>query len=190
MNIVMDELAEEILKALNLQQQANGSGSGKTSSPIGAFFKVIEPSLMDLEKAHVQGGPSEKGTFQESLKSFVGDSLSSVTCPIKSDVLMTEKTCEVFVDLPGVSKADIDMSVTQASDSKHILGISVVRRPLIDVAEYLTREIKTGRLEKRITLPSNIDVSSIQAKYENGVLHVKINRLDPLAKKTHKILIG
>ena len=97
------------------------------------------------------------------------------------DVLQKEKSSVVVVDLPGVSKESIDIQVEKGV--LHIKG----ERPAPEFeegSEYYLRERGYGNFERRFRLGESLDPEAVQAKFENGVLAVEINRKEEsLARK-------
>jgi len=77
------------------------------------------------------------------------------------------------VDLPGVNKEDIEISVNEG-----ILTISGERKlQRKEEKENYTRiESFFGRFERSFKLPADADADNIEAKYENGVLKLFIPR--------------
>lgn len=65
------------------------------------------------------------------------------------------------VDLPGVKKSDISIGVNQG-----LLTIAAVRKRGEDETKY----------ERKFKISDEIDVSSIQAKHEDGVLTLDIKK--------------
>ena len=65
--------------------------------------------------------------------------------------------------LPGVNKDDIDLRITE-----NCLTVS------IDAADFEWYE--------ELKLPTGVDPKSARASYKNGVLEVKVNKLEKLIK--------
>ena len=75
------------------------------------------------------------------------------------------------VDLPGVKKEDIDISVNDG-----VLTISGERKleKKEEKDNYTRIESFFGRFERAFKLPNDADLENIDAKYENGVLKIFI----------------
>jgi len=82
-----------------------------------------------------------------------------------------EKGYYLEVDLPGVKKEDIEISVNEG-----VLTISGERKleKKEEKDNYTRIESFFGRFERAFKLPSDADLDNIDAKYENGVLHIFI----------------
>ncbi|ACM93215.1 heat shock protein Hsp20 [Nautilia profundicola AmH] len=92
-----------------------------------------------------------------------------------------EKGYYLEIDLPGVKKEDIEISVNDG-----ILTISGERKlQRKEEKENYTRiESFFGRFERSFKLPADADADNIEAKYENGVLVLYIpRRKKPEGKK-------
>ncbi len=82
-----------------------------------------------------------------------------------------EKGYYLEVDLPGVKKEDIDISVNDG-----VLTISGERKleKKEEKDNYTRIESFFGRFERAFKLPNDADLENIDAKYENGVLNIFI----------------
>jgi HSP20 family protein len=79
----------------------------------------------------------------------------------------------VFMDLPGVEKADLE--VTTAGDDLTVAGDR--RRPeLPEESEVLGSGRDYGRFEREIRMPGDVDHTRIRAKLESGVLKLVLPR--------------
>ena len=79
----------------------------------------------------------------------------------------------VFMDLPGVEKADLE--VTTAGDDLTVAGDR--RRPeLPEEIEVLGSGRDYGRFEREIRMPGDVDHTRIRAKLESGVLKLVLPR--------------
>lgn len=91
-----------------------------------------------------------------------------------------EKSYYLEVDLPGVKKEDIDVSVNDG-----VLVISGERKiEKKEESEKYTRiESFFGKFERAFKLPPDADAENIKAKYENGVLRIELPRAQKLQGK-------
>jgi len=100
----------------------------------------------------------------------------------KLDIKNTEKEFEVSLDLPGLEKKDIAVSVEDG-----VLTIKGERghekREEKDGYTYVERRM--GRFERGVRLPENVNEADIKADYKDGVLKlhaVKRQVAKPAAK--------
>jgi len=92
----------------------------------------------------------------------------------------------VEVDLPGVKKEDIEISV-----EKNIVTLSGERNTSKELKkdDYYKVESQYGKFERSFSLPENTDVENIRAETTDGVLEVIIPKLEIEDKKPKKIEI-
>lgn len=95
------------------------------------------------------------------------------------DIAENEHEWLVFAELPGVKKEDISISINDS-----ILKLSATKERITHEKESKQRvkEIRYGKFERNIKLASDLDVSEIDAKLENGILNIRI----PKNKKKSK----
>ncbi len=96
----------------------------------------------------------------------------------------TDEHFEVTVELPGMSKEDIDVSLDNGR-----LAISGERK-FEDKEEgktYHRVETRYGSFNRSFQLPDNVDEESINATYENGLLNITIDKSRDKVKKQIEI---
>ena len=86
----------------------------------------------------------------------------------------TEDAYHIEVELPGVKKKDVDISV-----DGNILTISGERnvRDEVKDEDYHKVESRYGLFSRSFTLPEKVDISNIEAEFVNGVLEIAIPKL-------------
>ncbi len=86
-----------------------------------------------------------------------------------------EKAYYIEVDLPGVKKEDIHVEVKD-----NMLTISGERKFKKEEKEegYTRVESFFGKFERKFTLPTDADAEKIEAKVEDGVLHITIPKIE------------
>ncbi len=94
---------------------------------------------------------------------------------LHSDVYETGTGFELFVDLPGVQREDIELEVTPLT-----VKLWGVRKMLCKGATALAIEIQTGRFQREIHLPYRVNTASVSAELKSGLLHIKLVRLKPV----------
>ena len=87
------------------------------------------------------------------------------------DVRRENNDIVVEVELPGLTKDDVKIEVTNDG-----LVISGEKRQKSETKEdnYYRSERSFGRFVRRVALPSGTDADSAEAKFEDGVLRVRI----------------
>jgi HSP20 family protein len=81
----------------------------------------------------------------------------------------------VRAELPGLKKNDIDLSV-----SDHTLTISGERKEDKESKEkdYVYREYRYGSFYRSIPLPTGLDLDTIAATYEDGILEITVPKVE------------
>ncbi len=86
----------------------------------------------------------------------------------------TEDAYHIEVELPGVKKKDVDISV-----DGNVLTISGERnvRDEVKDEDYHKVESRYGVFSRSFTLPEKVDIENIEAEFVNGVLEIAIPKL-------------
>jgi HSP20 family molecular chaperone IbpA len=95
------------------------------------------------------------------------------------DIVETDKDIQVFADMPGVDKNSIDITLEQ--DVLTIMGNAEAFSPQgydLTYAEY-----EFGDYQRSFTLTENVDQEKIEAKYNDGVLELKLPKAEPVKPK-------
>lgn len=85
------------------------------------------------------------------------------------DIYQTKKEYIIVVELPGMSKDEITISVSD--DILYVKGVRRVREKDNKVS-YYHMEISYGPFERRIRIPRNIDYESMNVTLDNGLLKI------------------
>jgi HSP20 family protein len=95
------------------------------------------------------------------------------------DVTEDDKSYVVAADLPGVAKDDIQVTI----DGNQVTIAAEVKRNVErkDGERALHVERYAGQLFRTFTLPTEIDESASEAKFENGVLELRLAKKVPQA---------
>ncbi|MCB0310719.1 MAG: Hsp20/alpha crystallin family protein, partial [Bdellovibrionales bacterium] len=97
-----------------------------------------------------------------------------------------EQKFEVSVELPGMKEEDFEVTLGEKS-----LSISGEKRQKHEKKEgdrtYF--ESSYGRFERIVPLPALVNADKIDAKFENGVLHVVLPKAEEVRNKTRKVSV-
>lgn len=86
------------------------------------------------------------------------------------DVSETDDEIEVSAELPGISRDDIDISISD--NVVTIKGEKQEERRPEGHQHHVER--RYGRFIRSFSLPSGVDADNAEAKYEDGVLRMKL----------------
>ena len=102
------------------------------------------------------------------------------------DIYETENDLVIELDVPGLKKDDIKISVQDG-----ILVISGEKKIERDEKKknYMIVERCFGKFERAFNLPDYVDAEKIKAKYENGVLVINIPKKEEKKKKVIDVKI-
>ncbi len=97
------------------------------------------------------------------------------------DVIDEKDEIRVIADLPGFNKDEIEVYVEDGT-----LVIRATRKEEVEEKKknYIRQERRFGEVYRRISLPVDVDVDKIKAKYNNGILEVIL----PKTEKERKVI--
>lgn len=104
---------------------------------------------------------------------------------LKMDVGEDDKAYTVHAEIPGVRKEDINVSIdgNQLAISAEVKNEKEVK----EGEKVLRSERYFGRISRTLALPQDVDETSAQAKYNNGVLELLLPKRT--VSKTRSITI-
>jgi len=149
-------------------------------------------------------------------KAFDHDVFKSVDFSPKVNLGEDENNYYIHADLPGLSKDQVKMEL---SEDNRMLTISGERETIIkdpnndneedkdeqkkdkkddekkenkkdnnDTKKYSRIECSYGKFSRSFTLPENANIDNIQAKMENGTLEVILPKIEPSKQKQRKTI--
>ena len=103
----------------------------------------------------------------------------------KTDIKETPEEYVVNAELPGVKKEDINIDY-----NNNYLTISATRNNTHEEKKdnYIKRERSYGSISRGFYI-SNVDKNLIKAKFDNGVLNIKLPKKELTANDSNRILI-
>ncbi|XP_021720406.1 17.4 kDa class III heat shock protein-like [Chenopodium quinoa] len=113
------------------------------------------------------------------------------TTPL-ADILSNPKEYVFYVDVPGLSKSDVQV---QLEDENILVVKANGKRKRGDGEEEGCKYLKLERslpqkMMRKFRLPQDADASTISAKCENGVLTVTVQKIPPSKPKTVQVAIS
>jgi len=96
----------------------------------------------------------------------------------------SEKSVVVTLEAPGMEESDFDIHVV--GNQLTINGEKKFEEKTDD-KEFRRVEIEYGKFSRTMTLPAAVRTDDIDAVYHNGVLTIKIAKLEPTPTKKIKI---
>jgi HSP20 family protein len=102
------------------------------------------------------------------------------------DIRETAKEVKVIAELPGMTEADVDVSVADG-----MLTIRGEQRAERESEEkgYVLRERSFGRIERVVPLPEELEPDAASATFKDGLLTVTIPRAGDAQTSTRRIQV-
>ncbi len=122
-----------------------------------------------------------ENVFNETVSPFV----SSMVAPsFKVDVSEDEEAIYIDADMPGMKKEEVKISMDE-----DVLTISAERTHEEEQKkkDYHRVERSYGSMSRSFSLGENVDLENVDAKYDNGVLHIVVPKKEPTEKKAKEI---
>jgi HSP20 family protein len=115
------------------------------------------------------------GAFEDFWRTFDVPSIGAVDGGLvpRVDVREGDDAVEVVAELPGVEERNLDVRLSEGLLT--LRGAKAASRES-EQGGYVLRECSVGRFERAVPLPAGLDPDSAQAKFQNGVLTVRIPR--------------
>jgi len=132
--------------------------------------------------------------FDDSFDRYFGGAASGTRTPAL-DVSETDTAYTVAFDVPGVTRAQLKVSVegrrvsvqTIATAKDDNAGAETTDASAKNAPRVLYRERSSLRYARTVSLPAEVDQTASQAKFENGVLTLTLAKKVPAGATQLKI---
>lgn len=101
------------------------------------------------------------------------------------DVTENDANFIVHIELPGVAKSDVKVSV----NDEYLMTIEGEKKRS-DKSNLLRSERVFGAFKRNLQLPETADVEKIKATYNQGVLELTIDKKIPETPKQYEVIIN
>jgi HSP20 family protein len=154
------------------------------------FYYNIDPRDFQKFQAFAETVAERLGDIFTEFSKSVGVASPKTADPaqvkIRIDVGEDETNIYAFVELPGIAKEDV--SVTMSEDG--VLTVSGVKRKLYDDRLKVVRgERAYGEFSREIPIKREVQTENISATFRDGVLTVTLPKLESARAKTVNINI-
>lgn len=104
------------------------------------------------------------------------------------DIAETEKAISLHVEIPGVQKDDVKISINE----DRILSIRGEKKQseTIEGQQFVRVESHFGTFARSFTLSDSIDINAIQAEFNNGILQITLPKVEPEKPKSIEVPIA
>lgn len=91
------------------------------------------------------------------------------------NIWLGENSVVVTAELPGITSADVNLSLQE-----DVLTLSGKREPKTRQGDvnWQRRERAYGTFSRAVQLPFRVDAEKVQARFNNGILEVELQRLE------------
>jgi HSP20 family protein len=127
--------------------------------------RMVGRAVMESMKRSVQA----REVFKKMLGDVALDLPEAGDAPAV-DVVDSPEEVVVYVDLPGTKKEMIDLGVTEDA----VTVKAKFERP---AGSYVLKERPEAEMGRRVKLPAEVKPEQVKAKYEDGVLVVRLPKL-------------
>jgi HSP20 family protein len=142
---------------------------------------IEELGLGELESRYIE----EMERMQKRMSDLMEDverkeeEKEGVVKPL-ADVLETEEAIIVTMDMPGVDKQDVDITILDDE-----LSVVAKRKRAAEVAEkdYHKRERTSKKFERKVLLPASVKMDEAKASLAEGVLEVTLPKAVIVSRK-------
>ncbi len=131
--------------------------------------------------------PAVPRSFSSLLDDFFNDVVTSDSGRLyvpSLDVYETDSHYHINLSLPGMKKDDINIDLQDRR-----LTVTGERREEVDEknTKYHVREMRHGSFERSIMLPNNINQDKIEARFEDGILKLDVEKKEKQVNKQIKV---
>lgn len=111
------------------------------------------------------------------------EAFQSIRVP-QIDVIDRDKDVLIRVELPGVDKKDLEISV---SDSTLLIKGAVNRETKEQKKDYFRCEIAHGNFSRSLSIPDGVDSSKISATLKDGILEIVLVKHESVQRRTVEV---
>jgi HSP20 family protein len=119
--------------------------------------------------------------FQRLFDEFPGlQNYSHDSFAPKIDISDSEKSILIDAEIPGVPKENLKITLQD-----NILTIEGEKKKETEEKEknYYRTERSFGKFKRSFTLPVEVDSENVDANFKNGILEIKLNKVEPKEQK-------
>lgn len=151
-------------------------GAEERDRPLGRFRDEVDRFVSELRQPHWSPFNWSPGNY--ALQGLM---------PLPAiDMSEDGEGYRLTAELPGLTEAEID--VTVADGVLTLAGEKKDEREEKDTG-FMLRERRFGSFERRVSLPADADPDQVTAKFDQGVLTVRVAKDAKAAERVRKIAI-
>ncbi len=151
------------------------------------FMGVFKKSTP--QKAEVKVVPDEKDGTLPYVERQPKEDAEDVEGQLTLDVFQTADEIVVVAPVAGVGKEDVAITINKTDDHDEVLTIKGRRsfefKPC--ASDYFTQECFWGNFSRSIILPEYVDTGRMSASFKNGILTIRIPKVEKIRTRMIKI---
>jgi HSP20 family protein len=143
--------------------------------------KLIEElGLGDLESRYIEEMERMQKRMNDLMEDVDGETEEGGVIRPLADVLETDEAIVVTMDMPGVDKKDMDITILDDE-----LRVVAERKRVAEVSEkdYHKRERTTKKFERKVLLPASVKMDEARASLADGVLEITLPKAVIVSRK-------
>lgn len=152
------ELIKRMMRYLNgesIVDKGNPNENSDVDLPKNHYFHITYHMNSNMDSPEIKMRGNIDAIKDEELQ-------SNNSKDVFTDIIEKNEEIMIVMEIPGISKEEIDLS-THGNNL----------------------ELNAGEFQKILELPTKIDENSAKARYTNGILEIRFNKLQSSQKKTH-----
>lgn len=126
--------------------------------------------------------------FQRIFDEFPGfHSYSNESFSPRIDISENEKSISINAEIPGVTKDNLKITL---QDNIITIEGEKKKEDIEKNVNYYREERSFGKFKRSFTLPVEVDSDNVDAKFNDGILEVKLNKIEPKEAKERVIKLN
>jgi HSP20 family protein len=101
------------------------------------------------------------------------------------DIIETEDGFLLKVELPGVTKDDVSISI-----DNRVLTVKGEKRNNDKESKFHRNECRYGSFVRNFTLPQDVDVDEVEAIFKNGILALTLKKMEQAKPKQIEVKVN
>ena len=113
--------------------------------------------------------------------------MSHISANLPMDIRESKDAIDVHMDIPGVDKKDITISIHKNNE----VVVSAHKQAVVKSEGQMVRRTErySGNMTRTLVLPSYADTDKMEAEYNSGVLYLKIPKTVQEAEECAKTIL-
>lgn len=148
-----------------------------------SFIKSVNDDICSILNRHFENLYPQYSKYSYPECDFEQD-MDKLSIPV--ELIEKENEYEVKAQLPGVKKEDLDIEV-----EKNYITICAKKEEEQheDKKSYKKTEFQYGEFSRSVYLPNEVDSEKAQAEFKDGILTIKVQKINKNKESAKKLII-